>query len=89
MSRTDRHKRKNRPRKRRRRWWHRVTCKDVFLYGPLALFLLAAGIGPFIYEFWYHRDLLYGLILLTVVVIYIVIMAQEEILNPRRQSDET
>jgi hypothetical protein len=71
MSRTDRHERKKKPHKRRKRWWHKPTWKDVFLYGPLAVFFLVVGIGPFVYEFWHHRDLLYGLILLAAIAIFV------------------
>ena len=71
MSRTDRHKRKTKTRKRTRRWWHKLTWKGVFLYGPLAMFLLALGIGPFVYEFYYHRNVKWGLALVLAIAIFV------------------
>ena len=74
MSQPDRHRRRKKRHKRRRRWWYKLTCKDILLYGPLALFLLVAGVGPFVFEFWYHRNLLYGIIFLAVIAIYVFIL---------------
>jgi hypothetical protein len=76
MSQANRNKRRRRPAKNRRRWPPKVTCKDVFFYGPLVLFFLFAGIGPFVYEFWHHRNLLFGLILSAVIAMFIFLLWQ-------------
>jgi len=68
MSKKNRHRRDKKPRKRSGRRWPKLTWKDVLLYGPLVLFLLVCGIGPYVYEFCYHRNLEYTLVLIGVIV---------------------